>query len=366
MQRKRFGIEIGERTNRSGEGFRARAERVRARARGPRLALDLGTENTRLVAADPDEPILEMPSCVAIDVERDVIVAIGEEARCMLGRVPAGISVESPIQGGSIASPALAEMLIRQAISQVAGTRFPSRPRLVVAIPPEASSIQRHALIRAAEAGGAGRVSLIDQSLAAAIGAELPVLAPHASLIVDIGASTTRIAVVALGGVVRAATLNTGGEAFADAVMSQLRREHNLLIGKSSANSLVHSVGSAMPLAESRKATARGRDVARGLPSAVEIKSDELVGPIQNILELVVVAIHGVLEQTPPELSADIAGSGIHLVGGGSRLQGLVPFLERALGLPTLVVDEPELRVVRGCQRYSCDAGLREQLDPRD
>lgn len=332
----------------------------------PLLALDLGSESSRIVAARVSASPISMPTRVAIDLETDSIIAFGEEARRMVGRVPPRRRVEFPIQAGAITQPDLAELLIRKLIRQAIGRRSLNRPDLVLSAPAHTTSVQRHALVAAVLAAGARRVTLVHEGIAAALGAGLPVRSPRGSLIVEIGAEKTLVALVALGGIVASATVQIGGAQVSEAIAQTLRRNHQLLIGREMADAIKLEIGCAVAMQDIRSTRARGQNPLRRLPAALEVKADQLLEPIQEVLRGVVRAIREVLEQTPPELSADVSTSGIHLSGGGSLLTGLADFLEREIRLPVQIAAEPSFSVLRGCQRCAMDPGLLEEVaDPR-
>lgn len=335
-----------------------RIRRIHEAGLRPSLALDLGSENSRIAIAGLHSPPVMIPSRLAIDLKTESIVAVGCTALRMVERVPSGMRIESPIQAGVIAQPGLAETLIRHLLRQSMGPRRIMRPDLVIAAPANATSVQLRALAAVASEAGARNVTLIHEGIAAALGADLPVRSAMGSLIVEIGAEKTEIVVAAFGGVVVSTTAAVGGAQVSDAIARYLRHAHQLMIGRPSADAIKHEIGCAMPSNESIVTNARGRDQLRGLPARVELKANELVEPIQEVLDAIVSAIHLVLEKTPPELCADIASTGIHLSGGGSLLKGLAPFLERTLHLPTHVVADPFTSVVRGCQRSATDRAL--------
>jgi len=336
---------------------------VRAWENWPRstVAFDLGSANSRIaVAGSPS--LIEIPSRIAVNLETDSIFAVGTEALRMVDRAPPSIKIESPIRAGVIANPAAVEALIRELLRQSIGNRRLLRPDFVISVPATDTSVHRHALLAVAHDAGARRVTLIEEAIAAALGAGLPILGPKGSLIIEVGAEKTEIAVVALGGIVVSATAAVGGSHFCDAISQYLRRERHLLIGHPSAEALKLEIGSAILTDDLCMAYARGHDPLRRLPSALEVKSDELVRPIGEVLDVIVAAIHVVLEKTPPELSADIEEDGVHLSGGGSLLTGIAAFMEEALGLRVQVVADPSAGVVRGCQRFAEDPRLRSEV----
>lgn len=333
----------------------------------PTLALDLGSENSRIGLATlpyalESMALTSMPSRITLDLSTGAVVAVGDRALQMLGRVPSDYRVEAPIQAGVITQPDLAELLIRRLIGDSIGNRRVMRPDLVIATPANATSVQLRALAVAAHAAGARRVHLIDESMAAALGADLPVMCPQGSLIVEIGAEKTAIAVISLGGIVASSTIRVGGAQISDAIANHLRKVHHLLIGRSTADAIKIAIGSAIEPLEPTRFSTRGRDVLRRIPATVELKANDLVEPIQDVLGRVVTEIRVVLERTPPELCADLSTAGIVLSGGASQLTGLSAFLERKLQLPARVVEEPAASVVRGCQRGARDRSFFRDL----
>jgi rod shape-determining protein MreB len=306
--------------------------------------------------------LIVIPSRIAVNLETDAIFAAGCKALRMIDRAPRSIRVESPIHAGVIANPTAVEALIRELLHQSIGDRKLLRPDFVISVPATGTSVHRHALVAVAHEAGARSVTLIEEGIAAALGADLPVLDPRGSLIIEVGAEKTEIAVVALGGVVASETAAVGGAHFCDAISQYLRRERHLLIGHPSAEAIKLEIGSAILAGDLLVANAKGHDSLRGLPSMVEVKSEELVRPIAEVLEVIVAAIRVVLEKTPPELSADIEEDGAHLSGGGSLLTGLAAFMQEALGLRVQVVADPSECVVRGAQRFAEDPRLRSEV----
>jgi len=326
----------------------------------PSLAIDLGSENARIAVADRPYSYDSLPSRITVDTSTDKIVAFGEQSRRMTGRVPSNYRVEAPIRAGVIVDPDLAEFLMRQLIRESIGRRNPPLigPEFVIAAPAIATSVQLHALVVAARAAGAGRVGLVHESIAAALGAGLPVARPQGSLIVEMGAEKTEIAVIALGGIVTSSTVRVGGAQVSDAIARHLLRAHQLRIGRPSADAIKIAIGCATRPQDPRFFLVRGRDLLRGIPSKVELKGDDFVQPIQEVLDVIVSEIRGVLERTPLELLTDVSRTGVVLSGGGSQLTGLAAYFERALHLPVLVAEEPAASVVRGCQRCARDREL--------
>jgi len=332
----------------------------------PAIGLDLGSEIGRAFEGRPGAEIVWLPSALATDTRSGKIVAVGEPARRMIGRLPAALQVHTPIQQGVIAQPAEAEFLIRQLLRQARRRRSLLRPHVVIAVPTEATSVQRHALCAAAESAGAGRVSVVREALAAALGAGLPILEASASLIVEMGAEKSEIAVVSLGGIVCGRAVPVGGRAVSEAVALHLRREHHLIIGRATADSVKHEIASATETNVPASIAVSGRDVRRGRPAAVEIKTNDLVRGIADALQPLRAALRDVLECTPPELARDLSILGVHLSGGASRLRGLDAYLGATTGLEIRCVDAPEEAVVRGCRQLAESPELLRELCPAD
>lgn len=326
------------------------------------IALDLGSDHVRGAVSRPAFSCVTLPSRLAVRVDTDTVVALGEKAQRMAERHPAGFRIEAPIQSGVITEPDLVECLIRQMIRSSHGRPTWTRSDFVVAAPAHATSVQLHSLDVAARAAGARHVTLVHESIAAALGAGLPVMSAGGSLIVEMGAEKTEVAVLSLGGVVVSATALVGGRHISEAIANHLRRTHHLLIGRASADAIKLAIGSAVCPRDPTWVFARGRDLLRNVPAKIEIKSDALVEPIQDVLSQVVSAIHSVLERTPPELSSDLVSTGIHLSGGASQLSGLAAFLEERVRLPVVLVDEPTVSVIRGCYLCARDRQLLREV----
>ena len=332
----------------------------------PAIGLDLGSEIARAVEVRPRAEIVRMASSLATDTRSGTIVAVGDPARRMIGRLPAALQVHAPIQKGVIAQPAEAEFLIRQLLRQTRRRRSLRRPHVVIAVPTEATSVQRHALRAATESAGAGRVTLVREALAAALGAGLPILEAGASLILEMGAEKSEIAVISLGGIVCARSVPVGGRDVSEAVALHLRREHHLIIGRATADAVKHQIASATEMSVSDSMTVSGRDVRVGRPASIEIKTNDLVRMISDSLEPMRAGLREVLERTPPELARDLSILGVHLSGGASRLRGLDAYLRASSGLEVHCVEAPEEAIVRGCRRLAESPELLRELCAAD
>ena len=319
------------------------------------MAIDLGTANT-LVYVKGRGIVLAEPSVVAIaDVRgKKQVLAVGEEAKMMLGRTPGNISAIRPLRDGVIADFEVAEEMIKHFIRKVHNRRSFASPIIIVCVPSGSTAVERRAIQEAAESAGARRVLLIEEPMAAAIGAGLPVTEPSGSMIVDIGGGTTEVAVISLGGIVYSRSVRVGGDKMDEAITSYIRRNHNLLIGESSAERIKIGLGAARPAENGEDGPwqeVRGRDMINGVPREVLVSqrqiSESLAEPVFQIVE----AVRTALEMTPPELAADIVDKGIVLTGGGALLHRLDQVLREATGLPVVVAEEPLSCVVLGTGR---------------
>jgi rod shape-determining protein MreB len=319
------------------------------------MALDLGTANT-LVYVKGRGIVLNEPSVVAIaDIRgRKQVLAVGDEAKLMLGRTPGNIAAIRPLRDGVIADFEVAEEMIKHFIRKVHNRRSFASPLIIVCVPSGSTAVERRAIQESAESAGARKVLLIEEPMAAAIGAGLPVTEPSGSMVVDIGGGTTEVAVISLGGIVYARSVRVGGDKMDEAVISYIRRTHNLLIGESSAERIKMEIGAATAPddeGEGRMTEVKGRDLMNGVPREVLVSQREIAfalsEPVTNIVEAVKVA----LENTPPELAADIVDKGIVLTGGGALLYRLDEVLRDATGLPVVVAEEPLNCVALGTGR---------------
>ena len=315
------------------------------------MAIDLGTANT-LVYVKGKGIVLNEPSVVAIEEIRGKkqVKAVGNDAKRMLGRTPGNISAIRPLSDGVIADFEIAEEMIKYFIRKVHNRRSFVSPLIIICVPSGSTAVERRAIQESADAAGAGKVRLIEEPMAAAIGAGLPVTEPTGSMVVDIGGGTTEVAVLSLGGIVYARSVRVGGDKMDSAIVSYIRRTHNLLIGESSAERIKKEIGSACPPAkgEGRTIEVRGRDLMNGVPKEITITerqiAEGLADPVAQIVEAVKVA----LENTAPELAADIVDKGIVLTGGGALLANLDQVLRDATGLPVSIAENPLACVVKG------------------
>lgn len=318
------------------------------------MAIDLGTANT-LVYVKGQGIVLNEPSVVALQTVRGkkLVRAVGNEAKMMLGRTPGNIQAIRPMRDGVIADFEVAEDMIKYFIRKVHSRRGFASPEIIICVPSGATAVERRAIRGAAEASGARRVYLIEEPIAAAIGAGLPVTEPTGSMIVDIGGGTTEVAVISLGGIVYARSLRCAGDAMDEAITNYIRRFHNLLIGEATAERIKKELGSAsMPeQGDGKLMEVKGRDLTNGVPKEIVLSeaqiAEALAEPIAQILE----AVKTALENTAPELAADIVDKGIVLTGGGALLRNIDLVMRHATGLPVMVADDPLLCVVQGTGR---------------
>ena len=318
------------------------------------LAIDLGTANTMIYMRDKGI-VLDEPSVVAIRHEggpsgKKTIQAVGREAKAMLGKVPGNIEAIRPMKDGVIADFVVTEQMIKQVIKMVPPRSLltPS-PRIIICVPCGSTQVERRAIKDAAEAAGASAVYLIEEPMAAAIGAGLPVSEASGSMVIDIGGGTTEVGVISLGGMVYKGSVRVGGDKFDDAIINYIRRNYGMLIGEQTAESIKKQIGSAFPGSEIKEIEVKGRNLSEGVPRSFTISSNEVLEALTDPLNQIVSAVKIALEQTPPELGADIAERGMMLTGGGALLSDLDRLLAEETGLPVLVAEEPLTCVVRGC-----------------
>jgi rod shape-determining protein MreB len=319
------------------------------------MAIDLGTANT-LVYVKGRGIVLAEPSVVAIaDVRgKKQVVAVGEEAKQMLGRTPGYITASRPLRDGVIADFELAEEMIKHFIRRVHNRRTFASPMIVICVPSGSTAVERRAIQESAESAGARRVNLIEEPMAAAIGAGLPVTEPSGSLVVDIGGGTTEVAVISLGGIVYARSVRVGGDKMDEAIIGYIRRHHNLLIGESSAERIKMELGAAGavdPCDEGPCREIRGRDLMNGVPREVMVSQREIADSLAEPVSAIVEAVKVALENTPPELAADIVDRGIVLTGGGALLYRLDQVLRDATGLSVVIAENPLQCVALGTGR---------------
>ena len=303
------------------------------------MAIDLGTANT-VVYVRGRGIVLSEPSVVAIDERTGEVHAVGADAQRMIGRTPATISATRPLRHGVIADFEVTEAMLRRFMEKVLSSRF-SRPRLVMCAPSGVTEVERRAVEEASLSAGAREVHLIEESLAAAIGAGLPIAEPVGRMVVDIGGGTSEVAVISLGGLVVSRSLRVGGYDLDEAITNHIRNEHRMAIGSQSAETIKLAIAAATPQPEDLVADVRGRDLTSGLPREVKLSSEDVRNAIAGPLADILAAVHATLEETPPELAADITKEGILLAGGGALLRGLDDRLEAETGMPVRIADAP-------------------------
>lgn len=316
---------------------------------GRDLAIDLGTANT-LVYERGRGVVLDEPSVVAVEAGTGRLIAAGTRAKEMLGRTPGHVRAVRPLADGVISDADVTEQMLRYFVDQVRPSRL-VRPRMVVCVPSEVTGVERRALEDAAVRSGARRVYVIEEPMAAAIGAGLPVNETSASMVVDIGGGTTDVAVISLGGIVTARSVRVAGDEIDEAVIAHVKSEYSLLLGERSAEDIKVAAGSAFPLSEETSARVRGRDLVSGLPKTVTITSQEVRRAIEAPVLQIVDVVRATLDVCPPELAGDILDNGVTLTGGGALLRGLDERLRHELGVPVRVADDPLRAVVRGSGR---------------
>ena len=321
------------------------------------LAIDLGTANTLICTRDKGI-VLDEPSVVAIRHEggpngRKVIQAVGREAKAMLGKVPGNIDAIRPMKDGVIADFVVTEQMIKQFIKMVhlvhPRSLLKPSPRIIVCVPCGSTQVEKRAIRDAALGAGASDVFLIEEPMAAAIGAGLPVSEASGSMVVDIGGGTTEVGVISLGGMVYKGSVRVGGDKFDESIINYIRRNYGMLIGEQTAEAIKKEIGSAFPGSEVKEMEVKGRNLSEGVPRSFTISSNEILEALNDPLNQIVSAVKNALEQTPPELGADIADRGMMLTGGGALLRDLDRLLAEETGLPVLVAEEPLSCVVRGC-----------------
>lgn len=314
------------------------------------IGIDLGTANT-LVYVKNEGIIIDEPSIVASNQKTGQILAIGTEARKMVGRTPGFITVTRPLIAGVVSDFEVTEQMLKYFIDRAHQKSFTivPRPRVVIGIPAGITEVEKKAVEDAAYNAGAREVYLIEEPMAAALGARLPVQEATANFIIDVGGGTTDVAVISMGGVVASRSLKIAGDRLTADISGYIREEHGMLIGEMTAESIKMTIGSAYPLAEELTMRIRGRDVLSGLPKEISITSQEIRKALHHSIHNIIVAVKSTIEETPPELIADLINRSIILAGGGSLLRGLDELIHHETNLPVKIIDDPLTAVVRGC-----------------
>jgi rod shape-determining protein MreB len=312
-----------------------------------KIGIDLGT-TTVLVYVPKRGIIINEPSVVAVSKLDKTVLAVGKEAKDMLGRTPDTIVARRPLKDGVIADYRTTEAMLRYFINKALGGVRIFRPEVMIAVPGGITSTERRAVIDAALSAGAKAAYIIKQPIVAAIGANIPIGSPNGHMIVEIGGGTSEMAVISLGGIVASTSVRIGGVKMDHAIMEFVRRTYNLAIGERTAEDIKIKCGSAMYLTEKLRMDVKGRDMITGLPKIIEVTSDDVTEAIQPLLEGIIVALKEVLNQTPPELSADVMDKGIVISGGSSQLRNMDRLIAEATSVPTYMAEDPQLCVARG------------------
>ncbi|MGH3510547.1 MAG: rod shape-determining protein [Nocardioidaceae bacterium] len=314
---------------------------------GRDMAVDLGTANT-LVYVRGRGVLLDEPSVVALKAGTPEILAVGHEAKRMIGRTPDTIVAIRPLKDGVIADFESTEQMLRSFIQRVHRRRYFAKPRLVICVPSGITAVEQRAVKEAGYQAGARRVYIIEEPMAAAIGAGLPVHEATGNMVVDVGGGTTEVAVISLGGIVTSLSIKTGGDELDRAIIAWMKKEYSLMLGERTAEEIKMTLGSAFPLAEELEAEVRGRDMVSGLPMTVHVGSAEVRKAIEEPVHAIVDAVRSTLDQTPPELAGDIMDRGLVLTGGGALLRGLDERLRHETGMPVHIAEEPLQSVAMG------------------
>lgn len=311
------------------------------------VGIDLGTANV-LVYIKGKGIVLNEPSVVAINKDTDEILAVGEEARQMLGRTPANIVAVRPLRDGVISDYDITERMLKHFIRKTCGSGRFFKPKIMVCVPSSVTEVEKRAVREAATQAGGKDVYLMEEPVAAAIGAGIDISKPDGVMVIDIGGGTTDIAVISLGGIVASTSVKIAGDKFDEAIIKYMRKEHKLYIGERTAEELKLTIGTAFPRDEVVTKECRGRDLVTGLPKSVEVTSDEMMDALEEPLHAICEAVHNVLEITPPELAADISNSGIIITGGGALLCGIDKRIEDRTAIKVVVAEDPKSCVAVG------------------
>lgn len=314
---------------------------------GQKLAIDLGTANS-LVIQQGKGILVQEPTVVAYSIEDRKVLAIGHEAKEMLGKVPGNIVAKRPMQNGVIASYKLTKQFLKELIIKAVGKGRFVKPEIMIGVPAGITSVEERAVIDAVASAGASKVYLIPEPIAAAIGAQMPIHTSAGNMIVNMGGGTSEIAILSLNGIVSAKSERTAGDALNNVIITYIRKNFGLLIGEQMAEQIKFRIGNAFEEENPKTIDVRGRDLNTGLPSSVNINANQLVAPIRSVLNRIIYSVKEVLEDTPPELASDIIDYGIVLSGGTSQLRGIDDMFTKAIGVPVHVVEEPLTAVVRG------------------
>jgi rod shape-determining protein MreB len=325
------------------------------------IGIDLGTANTLVYVRDRGI-VLREPSVVAIQAGTSHVLAVGEEAKRMLGRTPGNITAIRPMKDGVIADFDITEAMLRYFIQKVHTRRYGVKPRVIVAVPSGITEVERRAVRESATHAGARQVYLIEEPMAAAIGVGLPVQEPAGNMIVDIGGGTTEVALISLAGIVLSRSVRVAGDELDEAIIQYMKRAYNLMIGERMAEDLKIKVGSAYPLEQELTMEVRGRDLVAGLPKTLTVTSEEIREALQEPVSTIVESVRVTLERCPPELAADLVDRGIMLAGGGALIRGLDKLIAEETGLPVHIADDPLSAVAMGTGVVLQELGYLEKL----
>jgi rod shape-determining protein MreB len=325
------------------------------------LAIDIGTANTVIYQSNSGI-VLNEPSVVCINTDTGEILSVGHEARKMVGRTPSHIVSIKPLKDGVVADFETAQKMLRMFMATVGVKRLFVKPIVVVAVPPVVTSVEHRAIKDAAYAAGAKKVYIMEEPMAAAIGAGLPIQEPIGSMIVDIGGGTTDVAVISLGGIVTSRSVRVGGDAFDISIVNYIKNTYNLLIGERTAEEVKMAIGSAAKLSGESDARIRGRDLVSGLPKDLMVTPKEIRDAIEDQLSKIISAIKATLDETPPDLVADLSRTGIVLAGGGALLKGLSERLTKETGMPVRVAEDPLYSVVNGAGKCVENIDMLQQI----
>ena len=311
------------------------------------VGIDLGTANV-LVYIKGKGIVLNEPSVVAINKDTDEILAVGEDARQMLGRTPSNIIAVRPLRDGVVSDYDITERMLKYFIKKTCGSGRFFKPKIMICVPSGVTDVEKRAVREAAQQAGGKDVYLMEEPVAAAIGAGIDISKPDGVMVIDIGGGTIDIAVISLGGIVASTSVKMAGDKFDEAIIKYMRKEHKLYIGERTAEELKMTIGTAFPMEEVITKECRGRDLVTGLPKSVDVTSDEMMSALDEAMQTITEAVHNVLERTPPELAADISNSGIVLTGGGALLYGIDRRIEDRTGINVVVAEDPKSCVAIG------------------
>jgi rod shape-determining protein MreB len=328
------------------------------------LAIDLGTANT-LVYVKGKGIVLNEPSVVAIQTDTGKVLKVGKEAKIMVGRTPGNIVAIRPMKDGVIADFQYTEAMLRYFIQKVHNRKGLIRPRIIISVPSGVTQVERRAVRDSAQSAGAREVYLIEEPMAAAIGAGLPIMEANGNMVIDIGGGTTDIAIISLSGIVYSKSVRTGGNKMDEAIIQAIKKKYNLLVGERSAEEIKIEIGSAYPMDDNRHMEVKGRDLVSGIPKTIVISEEEIRDALDEPISQIVEGVKVALENTPPELSADIVDKGIVMVGGGALLRGLDILLREETSLPITIADDPLSTIVLGTGLALNEIELLKQISIR-